>query len=330
MAGVSAGAPPSELARVVRNGFVESVHSGHAVVMRGGAVVFAAGDPHRTILPRSCLSPVQAVAALLVGRAAGAGRIDLTEVLTGSRLAVAAGSHVGEPCHVAAVDEILTAAGLDRGALGNQSAWPADEAARDDAVRAGGKPAPVLAPCSGKHAAMLAACVAGDWSVNSYLDAAHPMQRAAQAATERLTGVPVRTVAVDSCGACCPSTTLSGLARAFGRMAAAAEGTPERAVAAAMRAYPEYVAGTGQADTRFMQAVPGMVVKGGAEGVLAAAAADGTAVAVKCADGSRRATTAVALAALRAAGAGLPVLPDLEQVPVLGGGMPVGKILVSI
>lgn len=64
--------------------------------------------------------------------------------------------------------------------------------------------------------------------------------------------------------------------------------------------------------------------------MLAGALADGTAVAVKCADGASRAVTPVALAALRAAGAGLPPLPELETVPVYGGGAPVGRVAVAI
>ncbi|WP_203659988.1 asparaginase [Actinocatenispora rupis] len=313
----------AELARVVRNGFVESVHYGHVVVLRGGAVAFAAGDPHLAMLPRSSLKPVQAVATLAAAPA-------LAPVLTGERLAVACGSHTGEPFHLAAVDAILSSAGLSRADLRNVASWPEDESARDDEIRAGGTPAPVFMNCSGKHAAMLAACVANAWPTDSYLVPDHPVQRGVVDATERLTGVPAATVAIDGCGACCPSTTLAGLAHAFARIATGPDGSAEQAVAAAMRAHPEYVGGTGHVNTRFMQLVPGAIVKGGAEGVLVAATADGTAVAVKCLDGNPRATTAVALAALRAAGAGVPPLPDLEQLPVLGGGVPVGRILVTV
>ncbi|MGA8113079.1 MAG: asparaginase, partial [Actinocatenispora sp.] len=329
MTGVGDATTPAELARVVRNGFVESVHTGHVVVVRGGTVLWAAGDPNLPMLPRSSLKPVQAVACLTAGPGGGNG-IDLSAVLAGDRLALAAGSHSGEPFHVATVDGMLKEVGLTRAELGNVASWPENARARDDAVRAGGVPEPVLMTCSGKHAAMLAACVANDWPTASYLDMGHPVQRAVVGATERLTGVNAAAVAVDGCGACCPSTTLIGLARAFGRIAVAPDGTAERAVAGAMRHHPEYVGGTGHPDTRLMQLVPGLIAKSGAEGVLVAATADGTAVAVKCLDGGTRATTAVALAALRRAGAGLPPLPELEQVPVLGGGVPVGRILVTI
>lgn len=329
MAGVSDAAAPAELARVVRNGFVESVHIGHAVVTRGTSVLWSAGDPALAMLPRSALKPVQAVACLTAGTGGCAG-VDLASVLGGERLAVAAGSHTGEPHHVAAVDAVLKDVGLTRADLRNVAAWPADTRARDDAARTGGVPEPVSMTCSGKHAAMLATCVANGWPTHSYLDAGHPVQRAVVDTTQRLTGAAAQVVVVDGCGACCPSTTLTGLARAFGRIACAADRTAEQSVAAAMRAHPDYVAGTGHPDTRLMQLVPGLVAKSGAEGVLAAATADGTAVAVKCLDGGSRATTAIALAALRRAGAGVLSLPELEQLPVFGGDVAVGRILVTV
>ena len=70
-----------------------------------------------------------------------------------------------------------------------------------------------------------------------------------------------------------------------------------------MRAHPEYVGGERSEVTGLMRAVPGLLVKDGAEGVYAAALPDGRAVAVKVADGGFRAGQAVLVAALRALGA---------------------------
>ena len=61
---------------------------------------------------------------------------------------------------------------------------------------------------------------------------------------------------------------------------------PERRVTEAMRAHPWLVAGTGREDTDLMNAVSGLIAKGGAEGVQALALPDGTAVAIKI-DGPR-------------------------------------------
>jgi L-asparaginase II len=130
-------------------------------------------------------------------------------------------------------------------------------------------------------------------------------------------------VAVDGCGAPLFGLTLTGLARAARSLVLSAESRP---VADAMRAHPEYVGGTGHANTEFMRALPGTVAKGGAEGVFIAATAAGHAVAVKVIDGSPRATTAIALRALAALGADTGPADALGAVPVLGGGRPVGEI----
>ncbi|MEV0644033.1 asparaginase [Phytomonospora sp. NPDC050363] len=308
------------LAEVVRGGFVESVHLGHTVVVDvRGEVVYAAGDPEVTMLPRSSAKPLQAVAS----QASGAG-------LSGELLAVACGSHTGEEFHVEAVDAILDRAGLPRAALRNVADYPEDLPARYRLVRAGGEPAPVYMNCSGKHAAMLAACVVNGWDLDGYLDPAHPMQRIVVETVERLAGETVPLTVTDGCGAPCPAVSLAGLARTFGRLAAAPGGTLDGAVAGAMRAHPEYVGGTGHVNTRFARLAPGAIVKGGAEGVLVAAMPDGTSVAVKCLDGNPRATTAAGIAALRLAGVALPDLGELTDLTVSGGGRPAGHIAVTV
>ena len=106
-----------------------------------------------------------------------------------------------------------------------------------------------------------------------------------------------------------------------------------------MRAYPEWMSGTTRADRQLMMAVPGLLLKSGAEGVMAFARPDGTAGAVKIEDGAQRSATAVAAAMLHAVAAGVasdhgPVadlaeLSRLASPPVLGGGAQVGQIRVA-
>ena len=132
---------------------------------------------------------------------------------------------------------------------------------------------------------------------------------------------------MDGCGAPLFALTLTGLARAFLALVLAAPGTPGRRVADAMRAHPEWTSGTRRDERRLMDAVPGLLVKGGAEGVDAFALADGLGIragAVKIEDGAHRARTPVTVAALRLLGA---VVPDeLATVPVIGGEAVVGVI----
>ena len=129
---------------------------------------------------------------------------------------------------------------------------------------------------------------------------------------------------MDGCGAPLFALTLDGLARAFRALVLAGAGTPERRVADAMRAYPEWTSGTDRDERRLMNAVPGLLVKGGAEGVSAFAFGDGRAGAVKIDDGAQRARTPVTVTVLRLLGAAVP--DALATIPVTGGDAVVGEI----
>ncbi|WP_249999487.1 asparaginase [Actinoplanes sp. M2I2] len=296
------------IAEVVRSGFVESVHHGSVAVLGGES----RGDVTSPIFPRSSNKPLQTVGLLR------AGLVPRDE----ADLALISGSHFGEPFHVRRVREILAAAGLDVDALRCPTSLPLAEDARDEWLRAGGGPERVLMNCSGKHAGMLATCVANDWPLETYRDPKHPLQVAITEAVADLAGERIAAVGVDGCGAPVLALSLTGLARAFERLVAAEPGSHERRVADQMRAHPELVAGTGADDTVLMGAVPGLLAKGGAEGVVAVAVPGRGAVAIKIDDGGMRARTPVLLDELRRLGVEVPAIGE----PVLGGGEPVGEI----
>jgi len=310
------------LARVVRGGQVESVHVGHLVVLDpAGEITLAIGDPEAVIFARSSLKPLQLLADLRCG-------FDPDE----AGLAIAASSHSGEPIHLAAVQKVLSDAGLDESALDNTPGLPLDADAAFDWRASGHGPESITQNCSGKHAAMLAACVAAGWDVADYRNPAHPLQRAIAETIAELTGDKESPhITVDGCGAPLYSTSLIGLARAFSTLATAQTGTNEARVADAMRAHPELVGGTGRDVTTAMRAVPGLICKDGAEGVYAGALADGAAFAFKVLDGSGRPRPAILARVLEIAGAeevpgvDLVALRQLGDVPVLGHGEPVGQ-----
>ncbi len=308
----------AELAVVERSGFVESRHHGTLVGLAAdGSVAVSLGAVSAPILPRSSTKPWQAAGC----RAAG---LELSVAGT----ALSAGSHTGEDRHVALVREILAEAGLSEEDLRCPADWPEDVATRHRMIRDGEGPDRLRMNCSGKHAAMLAAAVVNGWSTADYLSPDHPVQKTIRDRLESVAG-SVSHVAVDGCGAPLYSTTVPGLARAARAMVTASLRTPEGVVAAAMRAEPDYVGGAGHENTEFMRLVPGSICKGGAEGVLMAAAATGQAVAMKVIDGSPRATTLLALSVLGALGVNVSGAAALAELPVLGGGVPVGEIRVS-
>ncbi len=333
MVPVAVGESPGVLAVVVRGGRVESVHLGHLVVLRpDGAVVLAVGDPDATIWPRSAVKPVQAVAMLRAG-------LEIDD----EGLALACASHSGTPEQVQGVRAILARAGLGEGDLQNTPGLPLDADASFAWRSSGVGAASVTQSCSGKHAAMLATCVRNGWDAVTYRDPDHPLQRAVRDTLAALTGEAVEDVTVDGCGASLFSTTVMGLARAFGRIAAA-EAEPGRddaaaRVARAMAAHPWLVGGPGRDVSRFMAAVPGLIVKDGAEGGYAAGLPDGSAIAFKVADGSGRPRAAILAAALevlwrqdwRAAPPdAVAAARAVGEVPVLGHGLPVGRVLAVL
>jgi L-asparaginase II len=309
------------LAVAVRSGFTESRHCGRAVgIGADGVTALRAGPSGDPVFPRSANKPMQAAAMLRCGLS-----------LKGKLLALAAASHSGEPFHLAGVREILAGAGLTERALACPPALPLDETCAHDVLRRGGAPDPVANNCSGKHAAMVATCATAGWPVAAYQDPGHPMQAAIREILEGLAGEPVAATGVDGCGAPLFAISIEGVARALRALVLAGQGTPERMVADAMRAHPEWTSGTRRPERALMAAVPGLLVKGGAEGVAAFAFPDGRAGAVKIADGARRAVTPVTVALVRALGiadgaADRAALDSLATSPVLGGGSQVGEV----
>ena len=303
------------VAEVVRNGFVESLHHGRVVALAGDNVLLSVGDVNAPIFPRSAMKPLQTLGMLRAGWTPD----------DDEQIALACASHSGEAVHLDVVRRILSSAGLDESALDNTPGLPLAEAAARELIAAGGGPDHVHQNCSGKHAAMLATCVARGWPTDSYRDPSHPLQVAIRETVEDVAGAQVAAVGVDGCGAPLFALSCVAVARAFARLATSSSDSHERRVADAMRAHPFLVGGTARDVTALMTTVSGLLVKDGAEGVCAAASADGIAVALKIDDGAGRARTPVLVEALRRAGV-TTVDPGLGHVAVLGHGEPVGAV----
>ncbi|MHA5052281.1 asparaginase [Streptomyces sp. SD15] len=304
------------LAEVVRSGFVEGHHRGSLVLLAAdGAVERAVGDVTAPIFPRSSNKPMQAAGVLRAGLE-----------LTGERLALAAASHSGETFHLDLVRKMLADHGLSATQLQCPPDLPLDPTEAETYLAAGAVRDRVTMNCSGKHAAMLAVCALRGWPLDSYLDPGHPLQQLIHTVVEEAAGEPVAAVGTDGCGAPLMAITLTGLARAFRSFVLAAPGSAERRVADAMRAHPEYVAGTRRPDTWLMREVPGSLSKMGAEAVQAVALPDGRALAFKIDDGGGRALGPVLGRALALLGVDAPVASRIGRAPLLGGAREVGEV----
>ena len=312
----AAPAIPPVLAEVVRSGFVEGHHRGSLVILAAdGSVELALGDVTAPVFPRSSNKPMQAAALLRAG-------LDLS----GERLALAAASHSGEGFHLDLVRKMLSEHELTEADLQTPPDLPLDPVEAEAYLAAGLVREPVTMNCSGKHAAMIAACKVNGWDAASYLDPAHPLQQLVLACVERASGERVTAVGTDGCGAPLMALSLTGLARAFRYFVLADPGSPERRVADAMRAHPEYVAGTRRPDTWLMRELPGVLSKMGAEAVQAVALPDGRALAFKIDDGAGRALGPVLAKALGLLGVAGEVVDRIGDAPLLGGPVRVGEI----
>jgi L-asparaginase II len=305
------------LAEVVRSGFPEGYHHGSVVVLDAtGTAVATAGDVESPMFPRSSNKPMQAVGMLRAGLRLG----------DPADLALVCASHWGQDIHVDRVAALLWKAGLDESSLACPPDMPLDPAAAADVIRAGGGPSRIQMNCSGKHTGMLLTCQAAGWPIEGYLLPEHPLQQALAAAVADVAGEEIVATAVDGCGAPLLGLSLTALARGFLRLV---DGTVEAAPADAMRANPDLVSGRDTTESNLMRAVPGMLVKAGAEGVMAVAVPGAGAVAIKMDDGAHRGNRPVLVSALRRIGVTGAALEEAADVPILGGGVQVGELRSS-
>lgn len=301
------------IANLVRNDLVESKHFGIAcLVDPSGNLIAEFGNSKKLIYPRSAVKPLQSVAAKRAGLK-----------LSGSELAISAGSHHGTPAHTELVLSILKSVGLDESALQCPVAWPTNSAARAEAK----SETKVCFNCSGKHAGFLAACVAAGWDTKTYLDPEHPLQKLIVEVFEEYSGEPVAHSTVDGCGAPLHAVSLHGLAKSVGRFA-----KEDTQIADAMIKNAWAVADATSPDTLIMK--HGFVSKLGAEGVFVIANAAGFCAVVKVADGALRPAPLVALKLLLnhnlIDASAYADLVNLIAPQVLGGNNPVGYFAASI
>jgi L-asparaginase II len=302
-ASAGTASPHVPLALAVRGDGIDAVHYGSvAVVDRDGRLLYGAGDPGFVTMTRSALKPFQAMPFVAGG---GLERFGYTPRET----ALLCASHSGEPRHIEAVADMLAKAGNTADDLQCGTHAPGFYDVRGEVP-----PPPPYTPlahnCSGKHSGMLAYCVQCGLPKASYLDPAHPLQREIRRAVAHFTGVSESELrmGIDGCSAPNYAVPISALARAFARLAGAADdpvyGRAPKTLADAMSDHPEMVSGEHRNDLALMRAGRGdWVTKIGAEGVQAIGIRSrGWGIAVKVVDGAKRGLHPATVATLDALG----------------------------
>lgn len=288
---------PMSRVEVVRGGVVESVHVVHvAVVDSGGRLLASAGDPSTLTFYRSAAKPLQALPLVEEGVADAFG-------LSTEELALCCASHEGEAAHVVGARSILAKAGADESLLRCGAHAPYAPDAAQALTRSGQAPRRIHNNCSGKHAGMIALALGMGWDPEDYHLPEHPVQRRMIQEVVRWSGLPEEALptGVDGCGVVCFAAPLEAMARSFATFTAAADAGEDAArVVEAMTEHPFMVGGTGRTCTDVMEAAGDRVwVKVGAEGVYGGGLRGrGMGIAIKVADGGRRAVEVALIRAL--------------------------------
>lgn len=322
------------LIEVWRGDMVESRHRGaYAVVDADGDVIAAHGDIERVIYARSAIKPLQALPLLETGAADALAVSD-------EELAIACASHGGEPRHVEVVARWLSRLSLGERDLECGAHAPSHASSARALHAAGREPSALHNNCSGKHTGMLATCQHRREPTQGYIRIDHPAQRRVIGVLSQMCGVDLSDAprGIDGCGLPQLGIPLKALAFAFARFGAPGGLTTDRQaacrrIAAAMRAHPFLIAGTGRFCTRAIEiAGAKALVKTGAEGVYTATVpAAGLGIALKIDDGASRAAEAT-MATLLQRHAGLTAdeaaaLQPWQSPPLLNvAGLTVGKV----
>lgn len=293
------------LAGVYRGGVVESRHFGSvAVVDQNGKPLYSAGNPQFTTFFRSASKPFQVLALVEEG---GVERYGFTP----EEIAVMAGSHSGQPEHIAVVDRILQKVGTREADLQCGVQTPLYFTLQNKTPEAGQRFDQRHHNCSGKHSGMIALAKLLGENISGYLNPRSKSQRRILKAVAEACKIPVSKVVLGTDGCSAPNfaVPLVNMAWGFARLASAPRlegkfGKGMQTVLSAMTAHPLMVSGEKRLDYLLAQTFPGKVVaKAGAEAVECFGLRDrGWGVAVKIDDGSPRAMAPVVFSVLQQLG----------------------------
>ncbi len=280
--------------QLLREGIVESTHKVHAVACDDrGRILASAGDADVGSFMRSSLKPFQALSLTT------SGTLDHFH-LTDKDLAIICSSHHGNLEQIRQAFNVLWRCDVEPLAL--QCPIP------------DGKDTPLAHNCSGKHAGMLAVCKHQGWSIDSYTQRSHPVQKLIISKVAELLGMPPDEFicAHDDCGAPTYFMELSQMATLYAKLSSGKSLGMERIVRA-MTTHPMIISGPEGFDSQLMYLTEGTLVsKAGAEGIQCIGqVGEGMGIALKVVDGSKRAKYATAVHVLKQLGW---ITPDISEV----------------
>ena len=262
---------PAALVEVWRGPIVESLHRGHLIAVAGsGEVIASLGAPKTITYLRSSGKPFQAIPLITSGAADRFG-------FTTQEVAIACGSHSGEPLHVETVASMLRKIGLGESALKCGVHVPFSAEAARELARNQKQPNVLQNNCSGKHAGMLALAIQLGAPVETYDEWTNPVQQEIGKMVSAFSDTPLEKIVIgtDGCGVPVFGISVKAMAMMYARLVSPPaefnSGVRKacRRIVNAMIENPEMIGGTkDRLDTELIRAGRGRLIsKIGAEGV---------------------------------------------------------------
>ena len=281
---------------------MDLIHFGHiTIVDEKSEIIYEAGDSQTTVFYRSSSKPIQALPTISRG-------LDEEYGLSDEESAIFAASHSGEAFHVAAVESILSKAGLSEEMLIMKPAVPSNGKAREERIIRGLPKRKLYHNCSGKHAALMLLQRKLGGKTEDYWKLDSPAQLEVIEAIKTLAETDHVKTGVDGCGVPVFAVGLKHIAISFKNLVRPNMIRDEALARAAERfiprihKYPLMIAGTGRICSH-LNNDPNILAKGGVNGIYGIALKnEGLGVAFKVTDGTESAWPLIAMEILRALG----------------------------
>ncbi|HBG48646.1 MAG TPA: hypothetical protein DDW90_03925 [Cyanobacteria bacterium UBA9971] len=163
---------PALLIETTRSQLTETQHYGFILVVDKKEKILSktGDDENKNFWFRSAAKPFQ---ASLIIKSGAYDKFNFTL----EELAVCCASHTGTEQHTKTVQSVLDKIGLTETDLQCGIHDPLDKETRDYFIKNDINSSQLQNNCSGKHAGMLAVCIANGWNIENYLELSHPLQK---------------------------------------------------------------------------------------------------------------------------------------------------------
>jgi len=253
---------PLLLVQTERNHVIERQHFGFIKLINfEGKIISQIGEDFDTpIFLRSAAKPFQA--AILI-KSGAYKKFKLTK----EELAVCSASHTGTKTHTDLVLSVLNKIGLTEKNLLCGIHSPLDTETKNYLIKNSIEPSEIHNNCSGKHAAMLAVCVANNWNIENYTDFEHPLQKEITAFISDFCKIPQKEIimGIDGCSAPVHALPLKNIGSGFLNLFLDEKYSDLKET---FKKFPSLIGGKNRLDTEIIQSSSGKLIsKNGAEGL---------------------------------------------------------------